>query len=218
MRKLWVVLAVCACGGSSKPAMGPPPPPAKIADTEKPEPVAQAAPTTPPAPATGAAPAPQVASDPEEGGQVASDPEEGGQVASAAGPGLDPQIGTARGPDEGAGGGQGITQQQGAHLTLDLGAPTVSGDIDREALKRVVRARYGLLRYCYRKALTKNPSLSGRVEVVFTIDKAGKVPDAKATGVDDELDRCIEGRFKTFVFPKARDTVQITYPIMFTQQ
>lgn len=157
MRKLWVVLAVAACGGSSKPAMGPPPPPAKIGEAERPEPV-ERAPAAPPA-------------------------------ASAAGPG-------------------GVAP----------GTPEISGDIDRTALKRVIQRNSDQIRNCYELALQKDPSLRGKVVVVFTIDKDGTVPDAKADGVDDGLDRCLETRFKTWQFPKGPAPVRISYPIVFTPQ
>jgi outer membrane biosynthesis protein TonB len=187
MRKLWVVLAACACGGSSQPAMGPPPAPATVAATERAEPVERAAPA--------AAATPQVASDPEEGGQIASDPEEGGEIAAAAGPGA----GTAR-------------------AGVSPGVPSVSGDIDREAFKKVVRRHFDEIRACYERALQKNPALDGRVVVVFTIGKDGKVTGAKATGVDDDLDRCIEARFEAWDFGKQPEPVQISYPFMFTRQ
>jgi len=218
MRNLVVVLAAAACGGSSKPAMGPPPPPAKIGEAERAEPVERAAPTTP-APAPAAAPAPQVAvaSDPEEGGQVASDPEEGGQVASASRPA---SLGTI-GASGAGGGGAGIGQGRPGGPpppSVNPGTPSVSGDIDREVIRRVIRRNINQIRYCYETALQKNPSLDGKVVVTFTIGSDGRVTDAKAEGIADELDRCLEKRFSTFVFPKAPAPAKIAYPINFTRQ
>jgi hypothetical protein len=215
MRKLLVVAAVSACGGSSKPATAPPP--ATIAPSEKPEPVA-------------------VASDPEEGGQVASaappaaaappavasDPEEGGQVASsgqgivATGPGIG-SVGTTGASSvgaSGAGAGALATGHDRAATQVKAGEPNVTGDIDRAVVKRVVKMHSNQIRYCYEKSLMQNPSLQGKVTVTFTIEKDGKVSAAKAEGVEDNLDRCIEARFKTFEFPKSPAPVTIVYPFV----
>jgi hypothetical protein len=123
---------------------------------------------------------------------VASDPEEGGQVASAS-----PPVAAAAPPAD------------------DL---QVSGDIDRDLVRRTIRARLSQIKGCYEKSLQANPSLQGKVTVTFTIEKDGTVKTAKAEGVDDNLDRCIEGRFKTLVFPKATSTATIVYPIDFSRQ
>lgn len=128
---------------------------------------------------------------------VASDPEEGGQVASAS-----PPAATAAPPAAAA-----------APPADDL---QVSGDIDRELVRRVIRTHMGQIKGCYEKSLQANPSLQGKVTVTFTIEKDGTVKTAKAEGVEDNLDRCIEGRFKTLAFGKATSTATIVYPFSFS--
>jgi outer membrane biosynthesis protein TonB len=215
MRKVLVVVAVSACGGSSKPA--PAPPPAASAPAEKPDPVA-------------------VASDPEEGGQVASAAVASGGVAASAdddrstGPAmatdeLEPDergAGVmAAGPGGGASGGAAVggarlrAEPSRADVKLQPGEPKVTGDIDRAALKRVINAHRAQVRYCYEKALTQNPSLRGRVTVTFTIEKDGKVSAAKADGVDAGLDACVAGRFRTWTFPASASVSTIVYPVVF---
>jgi hypothetical protein len=83
MRTLWVVLAIAACGGSQKPAMGPPPSPAKISDNETAEPVQRAQ--------------PQVASDPEEGGQGSDSAARMAQSTPAGGGTVTPESPTVSG-------------------------------------------------------------------------------------------------------------------------
>lgn len=134
------------------------------------------------------APAPQVASDPEEGGQVASSTTGLGSI--------------------------GASQRSAADAKIALGP--ASGDIDRAAIQKVVKRNTGQIRYCYEAQLAKNPALQGRVDVTFVIGTDGHVTEATADGVDPELDQCIAGRFKTWVFGKQPAPAKIAYPIVLT--
>jgi Ca-activated chloride channel family protein len=96
-------------------------------------------------------------------------------------------------------------------------AAIASGDIDRSMINRVVKAHSREIRGCYETSLKAKPSLHGKVTVTFTIEKDGKVNVVKAEGLEDTLDRCIEGRFKTFEFPKGPAPATIVYPFLFAK-
>jgi Ca-activated chloride channel homolog len=96
-------------------------------------------------------------------------------------------------------------------------AADASGDIDRSIINRVVKAHSREIRGCYETSLKANPSLHGKVTVTFTIEKDGKVNVVKAEGLEDTLDRCIEGRFKTLEFPKGPSPATIVYPFLFAK-
>ena len=52
---------------------------------------------------------------------------------------------------------------------------TVTGSLDKDIIRRIVRAHINEVRYCYEKGLAVDPNLKGRVAVTFTIDAEGKV-------------------------------------------
>jgi hypothetical protein len=90
-----------------------------------------------------------------------------------------------------------------------------SADIDRSLVHRVVKVHVREIRTCYERALKVHPSLAGKVKVTFTIATDGKVRAATAEGLEDSLDRCIEGVVKTFEFPKSTSPATIVYPFLF---
>lgn len=100
-------------------------------------------------------------------------------------------------------------------VAVSASAAVASADIDRSVIDRVVKTHFREIRGCYQQSLDANPSLHGKVTVTFTIEKDGKVNVVKAEGLDDTLDRCIEGRFKTFEFPKGPSPATIIYPFLF---
>ena len=98
-----------------------------------------------------------------------------------------------------------------------ISSSTASADIDRSLVNRVVKTHAREIRGCYETSLEANPSLHGKVTVTFTIEKDGKVNTAKAEGLEDNLDRCIEGVVKTFAFPKSTSPATIVYPFLFAK-
>jgi Ca-activated chloride channel family protein len=102
-------------------------------------------------------------------------------------------------------------------VAVSASAAVASGDIDRSVVHRVVKAHFREIRDCYETSLKANPSLHGKVTVTFTIEKDGKVNVVKAEGIEDTLDHCIEGRFKTLEFPKGPSPATIVYPILFAK-
>jgi hypothetical protein len=60
----------------------------------------------------------------------------------------------------------------------------VVGGLDKDLIRRVVRAHINEVRYCYNQGLAKDPNLKGRVAVQFQIGSTGKVPTAVVSETD----------------------------------
>ena len=104
--------------------------------------------------------------------------------------------------------------------TLRPGTAQVQGSLAPELIRRIVRARFNSLRFCYEKGLQTNPTLAGRVAVKFVIDANGAVPtaqDAGSTLSDATVVSCMVGVFKVMQFPKPQGggIVVVNYPIVF---
>lgn len=98
---------------------------------------------------------------------------------------------------------------------------TVKGSLDKDIIRRIVRAHINEVRYCYNQGLKKEPTLEGKVSVQFTISAAGKVPVATVASTtlsDKDVANCSAKAFKRWRFPKppAGDVVVVTYPLSLT--
>jgi hypothetical protein len=61
------------------------------------------------------------------------------------------------------------------------------------------------LQRCYRKGLSIDAQLSGRVAITFTIDEAGRVTDPDASGSDPQVDHCIASQMASWRFTAPHD-------------
>lgn len=118
--------------------------------------------------------------------------------------------------------GIGMGKKTSADIAITNSDPEVTGSMDPELIRRVVRSHHDQLKYCYDNALTKNPKLTGKVAVRWIITEAGTVASSNvvstSTGTPD-LDRCIAGRVLTWIFPKPKGggVAVVTYPFIFKQ-
>lgn len=83
-----------------------------------------------------------------------------------------------------------------------VGDPSLTGTLDKGAVRRAVRRNIEPLTTCYQTALAAKPGLAGMVEVDFTIAVDGTATAAKATGVDDTLAACIAKAIGAIRFPR----------------
>jgi len=95
----------------------------------------------------------------------------------------------------------------------------VKGALDKDIIRRIVRAHINEVRYCYNKGLVVDPSLEGRVAIQFTIGPTGKVPVAvvaSTTLSDKKVGQCIAKSVKRWKFPKPTGggVVVVTYPFV----
>ncbi|MBK7858589.1 MAG: adventurous gliding motility protein GltG [Archangiaceae bacterium] len=134
-------------------------------------------------------------------------------------------IGT-RGRGGGTGGyGSGVGVL-GGKKDVDIGItsaePTVMGSLDKELIRQVIHRNRGQIRYCYESQLTSHPNLHGKVAIKFVISATGTVAQSQVAQSDvknAELETCVAGRVRTWVFPKPKGggVVIVTYPFVFSQ-
>jgi hypothetical protein len=89
----------------------------------------------------------------------------------------------------------------------------VEGGVDKDIIRRYMRKASQRFEYCYEKALLSDPSLSGTVKTSFTINPAGAVIGATASGVSDEVSKCVAGVIRDIQFPHIGLVAAIKYPI-----
>lgn len=101
------------------------------------------------------------------------------------------------------------------------GAPApkaeVVGSLDKDVIRRIVRAHIGEVRYCYNEGLAHDPELAGHVDVEFVIGAAGKVTRSVAhSEMEGEVPECIAKAVSRWMFPRPSDggDVAVTYPFV----
>jgi len=131
-------------------------------------------------------------------------------------------IGTGRGGGTGSGYGRGSGAGFGGRgtrvPTVRQAKAVVQGSLDRDIIRRIVRAHINEVRYCYNQALANDPNAKGRVSVQFTIDVTGKITAAtvtESTLADAAVGLCIAKAVKGWTFPKpVGGVVNVTYPFV----
>jgi TonB family protein len=114
----------------------------------------------------------------------------------------------------------------GGKKDVDIGItssePMVMGSLDKELIRKVIHANRQQIRYCYESQLNRFPNLNGKVAVKFVISPTGAVSTssvAQSTVGNAELESCVAGRVRTWMFPKPKGggVVIVTYPFIFKQ-
>jgi TonB family protein len=93
----------------------------------------------------------------------------------------------------------------------------VQGALDKDIIRRIVRAHINEVRSCYNQGLVRNPNLQGRVAVNFVITTTGKVGSAvvqESSLKDKAVGNCIAKAVKRWKFPRPQGggNVIVTYP------
>lgn len=142
-------------------------------------------------------------SDPCQGGE--SDPCQGGEI------GRHGQIGAGAG---GGGYGGGLGSRGGGNT--GGGGPAVHGSIDKEVIRRVVRANVNQIRQCYEATLLNNPGIGGTLKTKWTIRSDGSVGDVSASGIHADVEACVVTKIETWKFPAPAGggSVVISYPFV----
>lgn len=84
--------------------------------------------------------------------------------------------------------------------------PPKKPGVDTEAIVEKIRKTYmGALTRCYKKALGDEPTLSGKVTLIFTLSEKGGVSDPDAKGVSPVFEECIEGVMPRWSFTPVID-------------
>jgi outer membrane biosynthesis protein TonB len=93
----------------------------------------------------------------------------------------------------------------------------VDGALDKDLIRRIVRAHIDEVRYCYNEGLEHDPELAGRVVVDFVIGSEGKVTRSTAdSDMEGEVPECIAKAVNGWLFPRPADgeDVSVKYPFV----
>jgi len=119
-----------------------------------------------------------------------------------------------------------LGQAPGGKKSVDVNIASpeavVAGSLDKELIRQVVARNSNQIRSCYESQLAKTPKLNGKVAVRFVISASGSVVQAtvaQSTVHNGELEQCVAGRVRTWLFPKPHGggLVVVTYPFIFKQ-
>jgi TonB family protein len=96
---------------------------------------------------------------------------------------------------------------------------TVEGNLDKDIVRRIVRAHINEVRSCYNGGLSKDATLAGKVTIEFTIAADGSVDASKVADSelpDAKVGECIAKAVKKWVFPKPTGggQVSVLYPFI----
>ena len=98
-------------------------------------------------------------------------------------------------------------------------APAVDGELDPSLVAKEVRARQGAIKACYERALKRNPTLTGKIVMHWTITAAGTVSgvDVEQDSLgDSEVGSCVKSLIARWRFPApAGGSVEVSFPFVF---
>jgi TonB family protein len=123
-------------------------------------------------------------------------------------------------------------QGAGGYGTVDLGGKkkdsvriipgqtTVVGGLAREVIARVIQEHQSEIKYCYEVQLNRNPSLAGKVTVLFTIDGSGTVIDGQVSETtlnNADTEKCMLAKIRRWKFPEpaGNGIVKVNFPWIF---
>jgi outer membrane biosynthesis protein TonB len=100
----------------------------------------------------------------------------------------------------------------------------VLGSMDPELLRKILREYIPQFRYCYQSELARNSSLSGTIDLNFTINPQGKVIKSNAVAKNGSFSTkglsCIDNVLKMIPFPspKGAGVVEVRQPLNFSSE
>jgi outer membrane biosynthesis protein TonB len=143
-----------------------------------------------------------------------------GIKSGGSGSGRVASVGGLRGGGSIAGGGTGeAAAEKKVSGSVKSEAPAVDGELDPAMVAKEVRTRLGAIKACYERALKRNPTLSGKVVIHWTITQAGTVSGVDVeqdTLGDAEVASCIKALVARWRFPApAGGSVDVSFPFVF---
>lgn len=111
-------------------------------------------------------------------------------------------------------------KRPGAIASVRTGTSTLVGSLKRSEIESVIHQNLNSIQYCYRRRLQRDPGLSGKLVVKFTVGKDGSVSSASVKSsslTDAAVGSCVVDRFKRMDFPAPRGggMVLVSYPFHF---
>jgi outer membrane biosynthesis protein TonB len=108
--------------------------------------------------------------------------------------------------------------EQAEQAEQSLPKAEVEGALDKDLVRRIVKAHIGEVRYCYNEGLMLDPELAGRVVVRFTVGPEGKVTrsEVESTTIEGDVPECIAEAAARWLFPRpaGRTEAVVTYPFL----
>ena len=101
---------------------------------------------------------------------------------------------------------------------VTLGRAEVTGHLDSEIIRRVIRRHRRGMQACYERQLRSDPTIEGRLVVRFTITPDGDVAIAIITEndtSDSDLGDCVLAELRRMTFPESDTSIEVTYPFLF---
>ena len=127
-------------------------------------------------------------------------------------------IGLGTGSGYGRGSGSGFGGRGTRVPTVRQAKAEVQGSLDKEIIRRIVRAHINEVRHCYNQALARDPYAKGRVVIQFVVSPQGKVRAASVredTLADKSVGTCISAAVLRWTFPKPTGSdVIVSYPFV----
>ncbi|MDB4929224.1 MAG: putative abductin-like protein, partial [Myxococcaceae bacterium] len=125
---------------------------------------------------------------------------------------------------EGIGSGQEVVRERVIRGNADIGSGDSTGgegQVDANAVARIIRGQLGGIRACYERELRNNPTLAGRLEMNFTIGSSGRITSISAGGplasTSPPVGSCVSGRLRGLVFPAPEGgSVEFSFPFTFS--
>jgi TonB family protein len=116
-------------------------------------------------------------------------------------------------------GGPGGERRVGRMRTAAPRSKPSAGFLDDAEVKRVVGRAKGAIKGCYERALPRDPTLEGRLEVHFTVSGSGRVSSVRIAGneLNEQVGRCVAAVFERLRFPEPKGgAASFTSPFFFT--
>ena len=115
----------------------------------------------------------------------------------------------------------GIGTKAGTKIVTGGTGESFTGTIDREAIRRVLKANEKTIRTCYERQLNRNPDLFGKLVLTWNIAEGGRALNVSVTSNElgsSEVANCIMDRLKTWKFPDPppNQLVEVSYPWFFS--
>jgi hypothetical protein len=99
--------------------------------------------------------------------------------------------------------------------------PGVIGDFDKVSVRSAIKARSPRIRRCYERALARDPSVTGQIEMTFVVEDGqvvdvSSVPGAGSAGLP-AVAGCVADELRRLVLPHAAysSATTINYPFVF---
>ncbi len=89
--------------------------------------------------------------------------------------------------------------------SVRIGAPTVTGGLAREVVRRVLDRQRTKFQYCYEKHLLVDSKVRGTLKVAFEIVETGKAANVGTVGIEGEVAACTRRVFEYVEFPRPKD-------------